>query len=197
MKIGYARVSSTDQNLARQIEALNKEGCTKIFQEKVSGKNTERPQLQEMLNYIHDEDVVVIMSLDRLGRNSQDIKDLLSEIRQKGATIDILDLPSFQGVEDPNLKNLLTNIVIELMSYVAQSEREKIRERQREGIAIAKKKGVYVGRVQEYNDHAKDPKKRLVYQAIVQDLKDNKPIKPMARKYGVSRTLIYRIRKEL
>ena len=71
-------------------------------------------------------DVLIISSLDRLGRNSRDIKNILTKIQEKGATVDILDLPSFKGVSDPNLRNLLTNLVVELMSYVAQSEREKL-----------------------------------------------------------------------
>ena len=157
MKIGYARVSSSDQNLDRQLESLQKTGFQQIFQEKISGKNMERPELQKMLDFIRTDDVLIISSLDCLGRNSNDIKNILTTIQQKGANVDILDLPSFKGVSDPNLRNLLTNLVVELMSYVAQSEREKIRQRQREGIELAKQKGVYIGKQQEYSAHAADP----------------------------------------
>ncbi len=80
MKFGYARVSSKDQNLARQIEALTKAGCKRIFQEKQSGKNIQdRLELNKLLQMIHEEDIVVVMSLDRLSRNSNDIKELLSK----------------------------------------------------------------------------------------------------------------------
>ena len=114
MKIGYARVSTTDQNLDRQLEQLQKAGCKKIFQEKISGKNTNRPQLQTMLDFIREDDEVVVISMDRLGRNSRDISNIIEQIKQKGATINILDLPSFEGIKDRNLKNLLTNLVLEI-----------------------------------------------------------------------------------
>ena len=86
MKIGYARVSSIDQNLDRQISALKNAGVKQIFREKKSGKNTNRPELKKMLNYIHDDDEVIVLSLDRLGRNSQDLTNtflLLKELRTK------------------------------------------------------------------------------------------------------------------
>ena len=111
MKIGYARVSTTDQNLDRQLEQLQKADCKKIFQEKISGKNANRPQLQAMLDFIREDDEVVVISMDRLGRNSRDISNIIEQIKQKEATINILDLPSFEGIKDRNLKNLLTNLV--------------------------------------------------------------------------------------
>lgn len=197
MKIGYARVSSLDQNLDRQLESLQKAGCQKIFQEKISGKNIERPELQQMLSFIRSDDILIVSSLDRLGRNSQDIKNILTKIQEKGATVDILDLPSFKGVSDSNLRNLLTNLVVELMSYVAQNEREKIRQRQREGIEIAKKKGVYIGKQQEYSAHTADPQKRTIYHAVVRALKEQESILSISKKYGIARSTVYRIKAEL
>ncbi|MFC0291017.1 recombinase family protein [Bombilactobacillus bombi] len=197
LKIGYARVSSLDQNLDRQLDSLKKAGCQQIFQEKISGKNTERPELQKMLAFIRSEDILIISSLDRLGRNSNDIKNILTKIQQKGASVDILDLPSFNGVSDPNLRSLLTNLVVELMSYVAQSEREKIRQRQREGIEIAKKKGVYIGKQQEYSAHAADPQKRAIYHAVVRALKEQESVLSISKKYGLARATVYRIKSEL
>ena len=138
MKIGYARVSTTDQNLDRQLEQLQKAGCKKIFQEKISGKNTNRPQLQTMLDFIREDDEVVVISMDRLGRNSRDISNIIEQIKQKGATINILDLPSFEGIKDRNLKNLLTNLVLEIQKYTAEQERKTILERQKQGIKLAK-----------------------------------------------------------
>ncbi|MCM6809234.1 recombinase family protein, partial [Pediococcus pentosaceus] len=126
MKIGYARVSTTDQNLDRQIFALKKAGVQKIFEEKISGKNTERPKLKKMLEYIHDDDVVTVISLDRLGRNSHDLTDVIDKIRRRGAVLDVLDLPTFAGVEDGNLRALLTNLVLEIYKYTAEEERQKI-----------------------------------------------------------------------
>ncbi len=91
-KIGYARVSSKDQNLDRQIEALK--NVSKIFSDKLSGQSTDRPQLKEMLNYIREGDIVVVTELDRLGRNNKDLTDVMNEIQQKGATLEVLNLPS-------------------------------------------------------------------------------------------------------
>lgn len=94
-KIGYARVSTRDQNLARQIEQLHDASVNKIFQEKLSGKNADRPQLKAMLDYIRDDDEVVVLSLDRLGRNSHDLTDIIETIRHRGAQLNVLNLPSF------------------------------------------------------------------------------------------------------
>ena len=196
MRFGYARVSSKDQNLARQIEALTKAGCKRIFREKQSGKNIQdRPELNNLLNTIHEEDIVVVMSLDRLSRNSNDIKTLLSQIERQGATFDILDLPSFKGVEDLNLRRLLNNLVIDLMSYTAENERSKIRERQAEGIALAKQRGAFIGKQIEYGPHASNPQKRAIYHAIVRSLNLGEPISDIARINNVSRSTVYRIKK--
>lgn len=147
-KIGYARVSSKEQNLERQIKAL--EGVSKVFSDKVSGQSTERPQLQAMLDYLREGDVVVVTELDRLGRNSKDLTSLMNQIQQKGATLEVLNLPSMNGIEDENLRRLINNLVIELYKYQAESDRKRIRERQAQGIAIAKQKGLFKGRQPNY-----------------------------------------------
>ena len=196
MKFGYARVSSKDQNLARQIEALTSAGCKRIFQEKQSGKNIQdRPELNKLLKTIHEEDIVVVLSLDRLSRNSADIKILLSQIERKGATFDILDLPSFSGVEDLNLRRLLNNLVIDLMSYIAEHERVKIRERQAEGIKLAKERGAFIGKQLEYGPNAANPQKRAIYHAIVKSLQLGESISYIARINNVSRSTVYRIKR--
>lgn len=196
MKFGYARVSSKDQNLARQIEALTNAGCKRIFQEKQSGKNIQdRLELNKLLNTIHEEDIVVVLSLDRLSRNSADIKILLSQIERKGATFDILDLPSFSGVEDLNLRRLLNNLVIDLMSYIAEHERAKIRERQAEGIKLAKERGAFIGKQLEYGPNAANPQKRAIYHAIVKSLQLGESISYIARMNNVSRSTVYRIKR--
>ena len=202
MKIGYARVSTTDQNLGRQLEQLQKADCKKIFQEKISGKNTNRPQLQAMLDFIREDDEVVVISMDRLGRNSRDISNIIEQIKQKGATINILDLPSFEGVKDRNLKNLLTNLVLEIQKYTAEQERKTILERQKQGIKLAKERGVYKGGVVQYSKDSKDPQKRLIYNTVVELLKrkeNGEPIaiKQIADKVGITRNTVYRIKNEL
>ena len=132
-KIGYARVSSKEQNLDRQLEAL--QDVSKVFSDKASGQSTERPQLQAMLTYLREGDIVVVTELDRLGRNNKELTELMNQIQQKGATLEVLNLPSMTGIEDDNLRRLINNLMIELYKYQAESERKRIKERQAQGIA--------------------------------------------------------------
>lgn len=143
-KIGYARVSSKEQNLDRQLEAL--QSVSKVFSDKASGKSTERPQLQAMLDYLREGDIVIVTELDRLGRNNKDLTEIMNAIQQKGATLEVLNLPSMNGIEDENLRRLINNLVVELYKYQAESERKRIKERQAQGIELAKKKGLFTGR---------------------------------------------------
>ena len=143
-KIGYARVSSKEQNLDRQLEAL--QGVSKVFSDKASGQSTERPQLQAMLDYLREGDIVIVTELDRLGRNNKDLTEIMNAIQQKGATLEVLNLPSMNGIEDENLRRLINNLVVELYKYQAESERKRIKERQAQGIELAKKKGRFTGR---------------------------------------------------
>ena len=150
-KIGYARVSSKEQNLDRQLQAL--ESVSKVFSDKVSGATTERPQLQEMLNYIREGDIVVVAELDRLGRNNKDLTDIMNTIQQKGATLEVLNLPSMSGIEDDNLRRLINNLVIELYKYQAESERNRIKERQAQGIVLAKENGKFKGGKPKFSEN--------------------------------------------
>lgn len=202
MKIGYARVSTTNQNLDRQLEQLQKADCKKIFQEKISGKNANRPQLQAMLDFIREDDEVVVISMDRLGRNSRDISNIIEQIKQKEATINILDLPSFEGIKDRNLKNLLTNLVLEIQKYTAEQERKTTLERQKQGIKLAKERGVYKGGVVQYSKDSKDPKRRLIYNTVVELLErkikgESITITEIANQVGITRNTVYRIKKEI
>lgn len=202
MRVGYARVSSTDQNLDRQIEALKQANVTKIFQEKTSGKDIQRQQLIKLFDYIKKEDEVVVLSLDRLGRNSRDLTEIIEIIRRKGAFLNILDLPSFDGIQDPTLKVLLTNLVLEIQKYIAETERKSIRERQRQGIQAAKKRGVYRGRSPEYTLESKNPRKKAIYKKIVSILTTNSEgksvtVTEIAKNTGVSRSTIYKIKNNL
>ena len=143
-KIGYARVSSTDQNLDRQLEQM--QDCEKVFQETVSGASKERSQLQALLQYIREGDIVAVTELERLGRNNQELTEIITAIQARGATLEVLNLPTLRGIEDENLRRLLNNLILELYKYQAQAERERIKERQSQGIALAKTKGKYQGR---------------------------------------------------
>lgn len=155
-KIGYARVSSKQQNLDRQIKALEEKGCKKIFKDISSGKNIERKGLYDLKDYVRENDTIVITELDRLSRNNEDLSNLMMELQKKGCVFEILNLPSFNDVTDKNLNRLLTNLILEIYKYQAESERKRIKERQRQGIELAKKRGRYKGRKPLYRQD--DPK---------------------------------------
>ncbi|MGL5684480.1 MAG: recombinase family protein, partial [Vagococcus fluvialis] len=160
-KIGYARVSSREQNLERQFGLLERAEVKKIFSDKLSGKDNNRAQLKEMLNYIREDDIIVVSELDRLGRNNKEITSIMNQIQDKGATLEILNLPSLNGIQDDNLRRLLNNLIIELFKYTAENERKQIRERQRQGIELAKEKGKYKGRPLAYSPDSTDKQKRV------------------------------------
>ncbi len=150
-RVGYVRVSSKDQSLDRQIEQLKKFNIDYLYQEKASGSNMNRPQLKELLDFIRVDDVVVVTELDRLSRKADDITKIINMIKDKGATLEVLSLPSTQGIENKVLKELINNLIIEIYKYQAEAERIKIRERQKQGIEIAKAKGRYKGRKRKFS----------------------------------------------
>ena len=145
MIYGYARVSTKDQNLSRQLEQLKKENCNKIFKEKVSGKNIEdRIEIQKLLNILKASDTVVISSLDRLSRNYEDIKHLYNEIvNVKHCNLLVLDMPCLSANNDSLISKFMNELILNVLAFVSENEKEKIRERQKQGIEIAKKKGKY------------------------------------------------------
>ena len=187
-KIGYARVSSKEQHLDRQLAALK--DVDKLFTDKLSGANTNRPELQKMLAYIREGDIVLDTELDRLGRNNQDLTKIMNTIQNKGATLDVLNLPSMTGIADPNLRQLMTNLIIELYKYQAESERKRIIERQQQGIALAKQQGKYHGRKPQYvKDDPRLQHAFKLYQAGMSDV-------DVARNTGIKRTTFIRYRKK-
>ncbi|MFW3587135.1 recombinase family protein [Vagococcus fluvialis] len=196
-KIGYARVSSREQKLERQFELLERSEVKKIFSDKLSGKDNNRPQLKEMLNYIREDDIIVVSELDRLGRNNKEITSIMNQIQDKGATLEILNLPSLNGIQDDNLRRLLNNLIIELFKYTAENERKQIRERQRQGIELAKEKGKYKGRPLAYSADSNNKQKRVTYEKIVEMLEKDVPITQISKELDVARNTIYRIRDEL
>lgn len=148
---GYARVSTREQNLDRQMDALSAFGVEpdRVFADKASGKDFERPAYRELLDALEPGDVLVIKSIDRLGRNYEEILDEWRIItRVKGTAIVVLDMPLLdtRRERDGVTGMLIADIVLQLLSYVAQVERENIRQRQAEGIAAAKARGVRFGR---------------------------------------------------
>lgn len=154
MKIGYVRVSTVDQNEARQIEAMKADGVEKIYMDKKSGKDFNRPEYQKMIDSLQKGDILVIHSIDRLGRNYEEIiaewRKITKEIE---ADIIVQDMPLLNTTQNKDLTGtLIADIVLQLLSYVAQRERENIRQRQKEGIAIAKAQGKYKGRAKKEID---------------------------------------------
>ena len=187
-KIGYARVSSKEQHLDRQLAALK--DVDKLFADKLSGATTNRPELQKVLAYIREGDIVMVTELDRLGRNNQDLTQIMNTIQNKGATLDVLNLPSMTGIADPNLRQLMTNLIIELYKYQAESERKRLIERQQQGIALAKQQGKYHGCKPQYTQD--DPRLQhafKLYQAGMSDI-------DVARNTGIKRTTFIRYRKK-
>jgi DNA invertase Pin-like site-specific DNA recombinase len=138
--VGYRRVSTLDQNTARQLEGME---LDRVFEDKLSGKNAERPALKAMLSHVREGDTVVCHSLDRLGRNLDDLRKLVSDLTERGVKVQFIkEALTFTGEDSP-----MSNLLLSVMGAFAEFERALVRERQREGISIAKNKGVYRGRV--------------------------------------------------
>lgn len=190
----YARVSSKEQNLDRQLARAKEVKADKVFTDKLSGKNTKRQGLKEMLNFIREGDTVEVVSLDRLSRNYKDIQQLVKQIKDKGAKLVVDDLPQ-TNTGNSLVDEFMLDMMVNLMGFVAQNEREKIKERQRQGIEQAKKRGVYKGRPTKFSEDSSDREGRLVFESIKKDYRaGNYTSKAgLARKYGLSRQQLYRI----
>ncbi len=175
-RVGYKRVSTIDQNPARQLEGVT---VDRTFTDKVSGKNTDRPHLQEMLEYIREGDTVLVHSLDRLARNLVDLHDIVKTITDKKASVTfVTENLTFTGDDSP-----LSVLLLQVLGAFAQFQRMIIREAQREGIAIAKRNGVYKGR-----------KKALSTEdvaTILQRISAGDHKAQIARDLGVSRKTLY------
>lgn len=197
MRVGYARVSTLEQNLDRQFIELKQAECQKIFYDKASGKDINREQFNAMLDFVREQDELIVSSLDRLGRDYDDVKRVLDTLNKKKVKVRVLDAPFLNfNTGNETLDKALFDMLTSLLSYISENERKKMLARQARGIAVAKAKGVYKGKRLEYCSDAKDKQKRAIYFNIVNDLNNNLPIKAIAEKYGVTRTLVYRIKKE-
>ena len=139
MRVAYVRVSSADQNEARQVEALKEYNVEKWFTEKCSGKDTDRPKLREMLEFIREGDEVYVSEFSRLARNTRDLLDLAEMLEKK--KVSLISHKEKLDSSNPSGKLMLT-----VIAAIAEFERDMILERQREGIALAKERGVYKGR---------------------------------------------------
>ena len=138
-RIGYVRVSSFDQNPERQLEDVE---VDRSFTDKASGKDTKRPELDALLAFVRDGDTVVVHSMDRLARNLDDLRRLVQDLTERGVRIEFVkESLTFTGEDSP-----MANLMLSVMGAFAEFERALIRERQREGIALAKQRGAYRGR---------------------------------------------------
>ena len=150
IEYGYARVSSQDQNEARQLAVMREHGIPeeRIFVDKASGKDFERPQYQAMLTALRPGDRLCVVSIDRLGRNYKEIQEQWRILtHEKGVDIRVFDMPLLDTSRNKDLLGtFIGDLVLQVLSFVAQSERENIRRRQAEGIAAAKARGVRFGR---------------------------------------------------
>ena len=189
----YARVSSNSQNLSRQLEAFRKDGADEhdIIMEKKSGKDFDRPEYNVLKNHIlRDGDTLVIMSLDRLGRNKQAIKDELEYFKSHNIRVRILDLPTTNFIPTEGqewILDMVNNILVEVLASQAEQERITIRKRQAEGIALAKAAGKYKGSKPKEIDSDK-------LMILYKDYMSHKISKTkMAQELGVSRPTLYKI----
>ena len=138
-KIGYIRVSTEHQETARQQEIMGNYGVDRIFSEKISGANTDRPQLKAMLDYVREGDTLYVESISRLGRSTKDLLNIIDSLTAKGVTL-------ISNKENIDTNSSTGKFMLTVFAALSQLEREQLRQRQREGIEIAKVQGKYTGR---------------------------------------------------
>lgn len=174
--VGYVRVSTDGQNTVRQLDGMT---LDRTFTDKASGKDTERPQLMACIAYVREGDVLAVHSMDRLARNLDDLRRLVLLLTKKGVRVKFIkESLEFSGDDSP-----MSNLLLSVMGAFAQFERDLIRERQKEGIAIAKRNGVYKGRKPSLSPEEAEMLRRRI--ALGERKTD------LAREFGVSRGVIY------
>ena len=180
-RIGYIRVSSFDQNPERQLDQVQ---VDKQFTDKASGKETLRPELDALLAFAREGDTVVVHSMDRLARNLDDLRSLVQKMTERGIRIEFVkECLTFTGEDSP-----MANLMLSVMGAFAEFERALIRERQREGIALAKQRGAYRGRKKSLSDIQIVELKRRIAEG------EQKAI--VARDLGISRETLYQYLRE-
>lgn len=175
-RIGYVRVSSLDQNPERQLEQVS---VDRLFTDKASGKDMQRPQLGELLSFVREGDTVVVHSMDRLARNLDDLRRIVAGLTLRGVRIEFLkEGLVFTGEDSP-----MANLMLSVMGAFAEFERALIRERQREGIALAKQRGAFRGRKKAMSvDQVAQLRQRVAM---------GEPKATIARELGISRQTLY------
>ena len=175
--VGYIRVSTADQNTDRQLDGV---GLDTVFTDRVSGKDTDREQLQAMLRHVRAGDTLHVHSLDRLARNLVDLRTLVDDLTSRGVTVTFHkeNLTFTGGTGDP-----MATLMLNLLGSFAEFERAIIRERQREGINLAKQRGAYKGRKPTLTPQQADE--------LRQRAAAGEPKAALARAYGISRETVY------
>ena len=178
--VGYIRVSSVDQNTARQLDGVS---LDKAFEDKASGKDANRPQLVACMNHLREGDTLHIHSMDRLARNVDDLRRIVNELTGRGVVVQFhKEGLSFTGDDNP-----MANLLLTMLGAVAQFERELIKERQREGIAVAKTEGKYKGGKAKLTD---EQAAQIRSKAASGEKKA-----VIAREFGISRETLYQYLK--
>ena len=181
-RIGYIRVSSFDQNPERRLEQVE---VGKVFTDKASGKDTQRPELDSLLAFVREGDTVVVHSMDRLARSLDDLRRLVQKLTRRGVRIEFVkECLTFTGEDSP-----MANLMLSVMGAFAEFERALIRERQREGIALAKQRGAYRGRKK-----ALSPERAA---ELLQRVKAGEQKAKLAREFGISRETLYQYLREI
>lgn len=180
-RIGYIRVSTIEQNTERQLDSVD---LDHVFTDKASAKDTNRPKLQEMIQFARKGDVVFVHSMDRLARNLEDLRKIVKAITEKKAKITFLkEQLTFSDEDSP-----IANLMLSVMGAFAEFERALIRERQREGVALAKRRGAYRGRKRDLSsDNVAEIRRRIQEGESKTDL---------AKAFGVSRETLYKYLNE-
>lgn len=181
LKIGYVRVSSLEQHEDRQIAALESKGIDKWYVEKVSGKDMNRPQLQSMLDYVREGDTVYVHEFSRLGRSVSDLLEIVDTLQKKGVAL-------ISNKENLDTSTPTGKLMLTMMAAIAEFERACILERQREGIKLAKERGVYKGRRE-----IRIPDFPEYYQRY---LKREYNLGELAKKLGISRPTLNKLIEE-
>jgi DNA invertase Pin-like site-specific DNA recombinase len=177
-KIGYIRVSTVEQKTTRQLDGLE---LNKVFTDKCSGKDTNRPQLALMLDFVREGDTIFVHSMDRLARNLDDLRKLVNKITDKNVTVEFVKENLIFSKDD---KNHIANLMLSVMGAFAEFERSLIKERQLEGIAIAKKAGKYQGRTKTLTSEQVAEMKQMAA--------DRYKKVDIAKKFGITRMAVYR-----
>ena len=179
MKIGHAHVSTLEQNLDFQLQALKKAGCKKVFREKVSGANRQRPEFQRMLDQLRERDIIVVWKLDRLARSTRDLLETMKAIRDADT--------QFQSISEPwgDTTTHGGKMIMTVFAGIAKFERDLIRERTQAGRTAAKSRGVRFGRPRKLNPDQVKLAQRLI--------EEGRAVREIARTFNVHEATIYRL----